>query len=134
MSLEVPAEATHCIAAYDFEARSENELTLKKGDEIKIVSRDEADWWTGESSRGVGVFPKAYVTKRLVGRAMYDYAADKPHELSLAAGALYIITVQNDFGWWEGRHRTDSDVDSVYNMRFTCCCVFRRGSDLCSLS
>lgn len=100
--MEVPADATHCVASYDFDARSEAELALRKGDEIHIVSREDADWWTGESVRGMGVFPKAYVTKRIVARAEYDYPTDKPTELPLVAGSLVLITLQNDSGWWEG--------------------------------
>lgn len=43
--------------AYDYEAQAPDELELKKGDVVTVLSKDEG-WWTGEIKGRVGVFPE----------------------------------------------------------------------------
>jgi hypothetical protein len=39
----------HTVTAlYDFEAQSAEELSLKEGDRIILLSRDEGGWWHGK--------------------------------------------------------------------------------------
>jgi hypothetical protein len=49
-----------CVALYDFEAQHAGDLTIKKGDRLKILSKDKG-WWKGELDGKVGVFPHNYV-------------------------------------------------------------------------
>ncbi len=49
-------------ALYDFDSSEPDELPFKAGDLIKVYSApDDNDWWQGEFSGKVGIFPKAYV-------------------------------------------------------------------------
>lgn len=58
-----------CTALYDYDAKDDDEITLKKGTVIQILSKDSAisggeDWWIGKTSDNqVGIFPTAYVTE-----------------------------------------------------------------------
>lgn len=54
-------------AAYDYEASGEDELSLRPGDVVEVLSKDAAisgdeGWWTGKINHRVGVFPSDYVT------------------------------------------------------------------------
>ncbi|XP_061767634.1 mitogen-activated protein kinase kinase kinase 21 isoform X2 [Nerophis ophidion] len=54
-------------AAYDYEASGEDELSLRTGDVVEVLSKDAAisgdeGWWTGKINHRVGIFPSNYVT------------------------------------------------------------------------
>ncbi|XP_055018612.1 mitogen-activated protein kinase kinase kinase 21 [Boleophthalmus pectinirostris] len=54
-------------AAYDYEASGEDELSLRRGDVVEVLSKDAAisgdeGWWTGKVNHRVGIFPSNYVT------------------------------------------------------------------------
>ncbi|MED6266774.1 hypothetical protein CHARACLAT_005529, partial [Characodon lateralis] len=54
-------------AAYDYEASGEDELSLRRGDVVEVLSKDAAisgdeGWWTGKLNHRVGIFPSNYVT------------------------------------------------------------------------
>ncbi|XP_059212144.1 CD2-associated protein [Centropristis striata] len=53
-----------CKVTFAFEASNEDELTLKEGDIIHILSKDtgEPGWWRGEIGGREGVFPDNFVT------------------------------------------------------------------------
>ncbi|XP_015263141.1 PREDICTED: mitogen-activated protein kinase kinase kinase 10 [Gekko japonicus] len=53
-------------AVFDYEAAGEEELTLRRGDRVEVLSRDarvsgDEGWWTGRLGGRVGVFPSNYV-------------------------------------------------------------------------
>ena len=55
-------------AIFDYESTREDELTLRKGHQVKVLSRDakisgDEGWWTGEVNNKVGIFPGTYVAK-----------------------------------------------------------------------
>ncbi|XP_068198511.1 CD2-associated protein isoform X4 [Antennarius striatus] len=54
----------YCKVTFGFEATNEDELTLKEGDIIHILSKDtgEPGWWRGEFGGQEGVFPDNFVT------------------------------------------------------------------------
>ncbi|XP_056150281.1 CD2-associated protein isoform X2 [Lampris incognitus] len=53
----------YCKVNFAFEATNEDELSLKEGDIIQILSKDtgEPGWWQGEVSGKEGVFPDNFV-------------------------------------------------------------------------
>ncbi|GFG33913.1 hypothetical protein Cfor_07157, partial [Coptotermes formosanus] len=52
-----------CRVLFPYEAANDDELTLKEGDLITLLSREVADqgWWRGELRGKVGVFPDNFV-------------------------------------------------------------------------
>lgn len=60
-------DAAILVVMYDFEARSPDELTLRKGEQIEIIERDEEfndGWYMGRSlaTNETGLFPQVYTT------------------------------------------------------------------------
>ena len=69
----------HCISAtgtvasgywtavFEYEASAEDELSLRKGDLVEVLSKDslvsgDEGWWTGVIEDRVGIFPSNYVS------------------------------------------------------------------------
>ncbi|GAA6076037.1 mitogen-activated protein kinase kinase kinase 10 isoform X1 [Tachysurus ichikawai] len=55
-------------AVFDYEAATEEELTLRRGDLLEVLSKDskvsgDEGWWTGKIQDKVGIFPSNYVTR-----------------------------------------------------------------------
>ncbi|XP_067412700.1 mitogen-activated protein kinase kinase kinase 10 isoform X2 [Emydura macquarii macquarii] len=53
-------------AVFDYEAAAEEELTLRRGDLVEVLSQDstvsgDEGWWTGKIKDKVGIFPCNYV-------------------------------------------------------------------------
>lgn len=56
-------------AVFEYEAAGEDELTLRLGDVVEVLSKDsqvsgDEGWWTGQLNQRVGIFPSNYVTPR----------------------------------------------------------------------
>lgn len=52
----------HVEALYDFEAALDGEMAIRKGDIIRVTSKDDEGWWQGECADGrSGLFPANYV-------------------------------------------------------------------------
>ncbi|XP_062851436.1 mitogen-activated protein kinase kinase kinase 21 [Trichomycterus rosablanca] len=82
-------------AAYDYEATAEDELSLRRGDVVEVLSKDAAvsgdeGWWTGRLDRRVGIFPSNYVTYRpaVYRPAVASAAAQDP--LRIPFGELFL--------------------------------------------
>ncbi|XP_023164276.2 mitogen-activated protein kinase kinase kinase-like isoform X2 [Drosophila hydei] len=61
------AEASLWTALYDYNAQGEDELTLRRGQIVVVLSTDsevsgDVGWWTGKIGDKVGVFPRNFVT------------------------------------------------------------------------
>ncbi|KAF7699285.1 hypothetical protein HF521_004027 [Silurus meridionalis] len=62
------ASNPYWTAVFDYEAATEEELTLKRGDLLEVLSKDskvsgDEGWWTGKIQDKVGIFPSNYVTR-----------------------------------------------------------------------
>lgn len=60
------------MAVFDYEATADEELTLRRGDILEVLSKDskvsgDEGWWTGKIQDKVGIFPSNYVTRRDAG-------------------------------------------------------------------
>ncbi|NXO54620.1 M3K21 kinase, partial [Aramus guarauna] len=56
-------------ALYDYEASGEDELSLRRGDVVEVLSQDAAvsgddGWWAGKIRHRLGIFPANYVTRQ----------------------------------------------------------------------
>jgi len=49
------------VALFDFRARNEKELSLKKGDTVHLHTRMSSEWWRGSSGGHTGLIPHTYV-------------------------------------------------------------------------
>ncbi|XP_041108791.1 mitogen-activated protein kinase kinase kinase 21-like [Polyodon spathula] len=54
-------------AVFDYEASGEDELSLRQGDVVEVLSKDasisgDEGWWTGKINHRVGIFPSNYVS------------------------------------------------------------------------
>ncbi|XP_042201365.1 mitogen-activated protein kinase kinase kinase 10 [Callorhinchus milii] len=54
-------------AVFEYESTAEEELTLRRGDRVEVLSKDvnvsgDEGWWTGKIGDKVGVFPSNYVS------------------------------------------------------------------------
>ena len=56
------------IALYEYKAQRGDELDLKKGDQIKVLVKENESWWMGELVRNKqeGYFPANYVQDKSV--------------------------------------------------------------------
>ncbi|RXM27747.1 CD2-associated protein [Acipenser ruthenus] len=69
-----PKVNEYCKALFVYEGTNEDELSLKEGEIIQILSKDtgEPGWWRGEVNGKEGVFPDNFVT------VVLDSEKDKP--------------------------------------------------------
>ncbi|KAE8623959.1 hypothetical protein XENTR_v10005787 [Xenopus tropicalis] len=63
MGVGVTGGVTQFIALYDYDARTEDDLTFKKGEKFHIINNSEGDWWEARSlsSGNTGYIPSNYV-------------------------------------------------------------------------
>lgn len=61
--VEAPANTSpqRVKALYDFEPQEANELGFNKGDVITVLESIHKDWWRGELSGEIGIFPVNYI-------------------------------------------------------------------------
>jgi len=111
-------------ALYDYEATCDGELSISVGDIITVTNQNtgSSSWWEGTGPKGHGQFPSMYVqeitgtskssisksTEKKTGkkvRALYDYTAQNPDELSFKAYDIIEVTEEtnNSNDWWMGR-------------------------------
>ncbi|XP_069700289.1 SLIT-ROBO Rho GTPase-activating protein 1-like isoform X2 [Periplaneta americana] len=72
---EDESECLEATAQFDFMARSERELSFKKGDNVVLFSQVSNDWWRGSVNGHEGLIPDKYIMLK-----MKDEDRDK-HEL-----------------------------------------------------
>jgi len=73
-------------ALFDYEASGKDELTLRKGDLVEVLSLDseisgDEGWWAGKVNNKVGIFPSNYVSFKPSGYGELQGSALGPIEL-----------------------------------------------------
>lgn len=68
-------------ALFDYEAASSDELSLRQGDRVEVLSWDatvsgDEGWWAGRVRSQVGIFPSSYVSLQPVGYGEAPVHAD----------------------------------------------------------
>ena len=53
------------VALYDYDARTDEDLSFKKGDHLEILNDTQGDWWFARSkaTKMEGYIPSNYVAK-----------------------------------------------------------------------
>lgn len=69
---EPPGDGPLWTAVFEYEACGEDELSLRPGDVVQVLSRDshvsgDEGWWTGKIDQRVGIFPSNYVSSGVQG-------------------------------------------------------------------
>ncbi|XP_045027410.1 SLIT-ROBO Rho GTPase-activating protein 1 isoform X2 [Daphnia magna] len=59
------AETLEAIAQFDFTARSQRELSFKKGDLLTLYTQVSSDWWKGTKDGRDGLVPDKYIMLRI---------------------------------------------------------------------
>jgi len=59
-------DETSVVAAYDFNAEKDSDLTFEKGDRIQVLERQLNGWWVGRNIRTLkcGYFPSNFITNK----------------------------------------------------------------------
>lgn len=52
-------------AQYDFNARSNRELSIKKGEAVLLRKQVSTDWWLGSVNGKEGLVPDKYISLRI---------------------------------------------------------------------
>ncbi|XP_055496801.1 mitogen-activated protein kinase kinase kinase 9 [Leucoraja erinacea] len=82
-----PTANLYWTAVFEYEASAEDELSLRKGDVVEVLSKDskvsgDEGWWTGKINDQVGIFPSNYVTNAPCYSKLQDTSTDVyPHPL-----------------------------------------------------
>ncbi|KAK9964538.1 hypothetical protein ABG768_005702 [Culter alburnus] len=83
-------------AVFDYEASGEDELSLRRGDVVEVLSKDAAisgdeGWWTGKINHRVGIFPSNYVTYQpAIYRAVGARESDPPDPVRIPFSELVL--------------------------------------------
>lgn len=123
---------------FDYEATAEEELTLRRGDVVEVLSKDahvsgDEGWWTGKINGKVGIFPSNYVVSDPRYTTFDGAPRDCPHPLEIDFKELVIEEIIGVGGFgkvyrglWRGEEvavkaaRQDLDEDTsvtVENVR-----------------
>ena len=60
-----PSQYPIFVGKYDYDSRTDDDLSFKKGDLMYIISTDEGDWWFARAKEGgkEGYIPSNYVAE-----------------------------------------------------------------------
>ncbi|XP_052468703.1 mitogen-activated protein kinase kinase kinase 9-like [Carassius gibelio] len=100
-AVATPSGAGYWTAVFDYEATAEDELSLRKGDRVEVLSKDslvsgDEGWWTGVIGDRVGIFPSNYVSNdisekiRDTPQAYCDYSLPRLHFLQIDFSELVL--------------------------------------------
>lgn len=56
-----PSRACFAQAQFDFSAQDASQLSLRRGDIVEVVEREDPHWWRGRAGGRLGFFPRSYV-------------------------------------------------------------------------
>lgn len=63
--IHLESENLEATAQFDFNARSERELTFKKGDTLTLYTQVSNDWWRGALAGREGLIPDKYIMLKI---------------------------------------------------------------------
>ncbi|XP_078085591.1 mitogen-activated protein kinase kinase kinase 21 isoform X2 [Mustelus asterias] len=87
-----PGAGSFWTAVFDYEASAEDELSLRRGDVLEVLSTDakvsgDEGWWTGKIGERVGIFPANYVSRPAARARGRPQAAELPGQAGREAQA-----------------------------------------------
>lgn len=91
-------------AIFDYNASCDDELTLRRGTQVRVLSKDarisgDDGWWTGEVNNQVGIFPSMYVANQdVVNKVSPTGDVNRPFEIDFAKLQLEEVIGVGGFG------------------------------------
>ncbi|XP_075786145.1 SH3 domain-containing protein 19 isoform X3 [Pelodiscus sinensis] len=113
-----------CEALHDFTAETNEDLSFKKGDYIRILEHVDSEWYRGRLNDSEGIFPAVFVQTcsarvktsqspaRTKGKAkaLYDFQGENEDELSFKAGDIITELDSVDEDWMSGEVQGKSGI------------------------
>ncbi|XP_037084312.1 uncharacterized protein LOC119104700 [Pollicipes pollicipes] len=113
---------------HEFRAQNNRELSLSRGDTVRVRRKIDANWYEGQKGTRIGIFPVTYVqvndprarsterwTPRPQVRARHRFTAQTSMELSLNKGDVVTVLRRVDDNWYEGRR---GDVTGIFPISY----------------
>jgi len=108
------------LVLFDYDGQADDELTIRKGDVILEVKKQDGGWWEGLLGSKRGVFPDNFVTvvseaemsnplirtgpgKGRRCKVLFSYHPTHEDELALLVGDEIQLLGEVEEGWWRGR-------------------------------
>ncbi|KAH6570158.1 hypothetical protein BASA62_004454 [Batrachochytrium salamandrivorans] len=99
---------------YDYEARTDEELSVVEGDMLLVTDDTDQEWWMAtekpadafQEARS-GLIPMSYVEEALpisLATALYDYDPSTSEEIAMHEGQLLRVYEKVDADWWFVKH------------------------------
>lgn len=90
-------------ALYDYEAQGEDELSLRRGEIVEVLSKDskisgDEGWWTGKIGDKVGIFPANFVAEDVIDHVSSVISDVKPVEIDFKELDLEEVIGVGGFG------------------------------------
>lgn len=124
---------TQALVLYDFEADTKQELSVKAGSTLELLSGDDGSGWVRLSSpSGSGLVPASYVEIMFGGKqaggasappppptrgsqdtkveVLYHYTGQDPSQLTINPGDVIAVTKGDEGGWMTGIMRGQSGI------------------------
>ena len=96
-------------AVYDYVSCKDDELSVKKGDELAIIHTGDGDWWYArfEKDGREGFVPSNYLVAvtHPTYVAIYDYESRTGEDLGFKRNDLFCIINTDDKDWWFARSK-----------------------------
>ena len=108
---------------YTFNAETENDLQLNKGDIVKVTKQINSEWFHGSSCKAHGQFPKNYVELVFnepvdrVGIVLNNFSAEQEQDLPLFKDELVAIEYDIDENWLQGFNKHGKGIFPVVFVR-----------------
>jgi len=106
------------LVLFNYDGQADDELTIRKGDVILDVKKQDGGWWEGLLGSKRGVFPDNFVTvvseaemntplirteKGRKCKVLFSYNPTHEDELALLVGDEIQLLGEVEEGWWRGR-------------------------------
>lgn len=90
-------------AVFDYEASREDELTLRRGEKVELLSKDhrisgDVGWWTGKIEEKIGVFPADFVHEKVGEVSPDSHDNARPFEIDFNELSLEDVIGLGGFG------------------------------------
>eukprot|EP01105_Mastigella_eilhardi_P028452 TRINITY_DN937_c0_g1_i2.p1 TRINITY_DN937_c0_g1~~TRINITY_DN937_c0_g1_i2.p1 ORF type:complete len:238 (+),score=61.19 TRINITY_DN937_c0_g1_i2:53-715(+) len=90
----------YCRVLYEHATAEENQLSIKPGEIIKVLSKADDEWWEGELEGKVGFFPCKFVECLPMAKVKYTFDKKGENQISLESGQVVYVLSEEDQDWW----------------------------------